>query len=63
LWTQGAYDAVAIGEFPDDETAAAASLANAMRGNVRTETMRAFTAEEMQRVLQKLPQLPQSGEG
>ena len=54
-WTQGAYDVVVVAEFPDDETASAVMLAVGMTGNVRTETMRAYTREEMQRILQKLP--------
>ena len=54
-WTQGAYDAVVVLELPDDETASAAALALGMQGNVRTETMRAYGREEMQRILQKLP--------
>ncbi len=54
-WTQGAYDAVIVAEFPDDETASAVSLATAMQGNVRTETLRAYGTEEMQRILQQLP--------
>ncbi len=54
-WTQGAYDIVAVFESPDDETASAFVLSNVMVGNVRSETMRAYTAEEMQRILQKLP--------
>ena len=54
LWTQGRYDAVGIGEAPDDETMAAVMLRVAGQGNVRTETLRAFTADEMGRVLQKL---------
>ena len=54
-WTQGRYDIVAIVEWPDDETASAALLGLGMQGNVRTETLRAFTAEEMQRILGKLP--------
>jgi uncharacterized protein with GYD domain len=54
-WTQGAYDAVVVAELPDDETASAGAIALGMAGNVRTETMRAYTAEEMQRILQKLP--------
>src|SRR5215468_10117618 len=54
-WTQGAYDIVAVFEFPDDETASAAALAVGMAGNARTQTMRAYTAEEMQRIIQKLP--------
>lgn len=54
-WTQGAYDMVIVVEAPDDETASALAISMAMAGNVRTETMRAYTAEEMQRILQKLP--------
>jgi len=44
--TMGQYDAVAISEAPGDETIAKLALAAGARGNVRTETMRAFTAEE-----------------
>jgi uncharacterized protein with GYD domain len=54
-WTQGAYDAVIVTEWPDDETASVFSLSYAAAGNIRTETMRAFTTEEMQRILQRLP--------
>lgn len=54
-WTQGAYDLVAIAEYPDDETASAVNLTVAMGGSVRSETMRAFNAQEMQRVLDKIP--------
>ena len=54
-WTQGAYDLVAVLDLPDDETTSAFALSLAMAGNIRTETMRAYTAEEMQRILQKLP--------
>jgi uncharacterized protein with GYD domain len=54
-WTQGRYDLISIAEFPDEETASASAIALGMAGNVHTETLRAFTAEEMQRILQKLP--------
>jgi uncharacterized protein with GYD domain len=54
-WTQGPYDIVAIMEFPDDETASAAAIAIGMAGNIRTKTMRAYTRDEMQRIVQKLP--------
>jgi uncharacterized protein with GYD domain len=54
-WTQGAYDAVIVAELPDDETMSALAIALGMEGNVRTETMRAYGREEMQRILQKLP--------
>jgi uncharacterized protein with GYD domain len=51
LWTQGRYDLVGIMEAPDEETAAAVSLRIAMRGAVRTETLRAFDTDEMGRIL------------
>ena len=54
LWTQGAYDIVTISEFPDDETATAFLLGVGAQGNIRTETLRAFTADEMRRILQKV---------
>ncbi len=53
-WTQGRYDLVAVVEAPDDAALAAAMLRLAGAGNVRSETLRAFSAEEMQAVLQRL---------
>jgi uncharacterized protein with GYD domain len=47
LYTVGEYDIVIVTEFPDDETATAGLLRVASLGNVRTNTMRAFTADEM----------------
>jgi uncharacterized protein with GYD domain len=54
LWTQGRYDLVGIIEAPDEETAAAIGLRAGMAGAVRTETLRAYDAEEMGRILAKL---------
>ena len=54
LWTQGRYDLVGVMEVPDDETVAAIGLRIGAQGAVRTETLRAFDAEEMGRVLGKL---------
>ena len=54
LWTQGRYDLVGIMEAPDEETAAAVGLRVGTQGAVRTETLRAFDAEEMGRILGKL---------
>ncbi len=54
-WTLGQYDLVAISEAPDDETGTRFLLAVGMQGNVRTETMRAFSEEEMERIVQGLP--------
>jgi uncharacterized protein with GYD domain len=51
----GRYDAVVVAEAPDDETAAKISLAIGSRGNVRTETSRAFTEEEYRRIVAGLP--------
>ena len=54
-WTVGPYDIVAILEAPDDETATAALLALGGQGNVRTTTLRAFSASEMRGVIEKAP--------
>jgi len=50
----GQYDAVVISEAPDDATAAKVSLSLATRGNVRTETLRAFTEEEFRKIVAEL---------
>ena len=52
--TMGQYDAVAISEAPDDQTIAKLALAAGARGNVRTETMRAFTDEEARSIAGEL---------
>ena len=54
LWTQGTYDIVAIADFPDEESASAFVLTLAKMGNLRGETLRAFSAEEMRRILDKV---------
>ena len=54
-WTLGQYDAVAIADAPDAEAVIAWALGLGSLGNVRTQTMRAFSAEEMNRVLAKIP--------
>jgi uncharacterized protein with GYD domain len=48
--TMGQYDAVVISEAPDDQTIAKLALAAGAQGNVRTETMRAFTTEEAKKI-------------
>jgi len=47
LWTMGQYDLVAIATFPDDETASKAAVKVGGLGNVRAQTLRAFTADEV----------------
>ena len=49
-WTLGQHDLVIVLEAPNDETAMKAVLAVDKLGNVRTTTMRAFTADEMEAV-------------
>ena len=51
----GQYDMVAVWEAPDEETAARAALAIGAQGNVRSETMRAFTEDEYRRIIAALP--------
>ena len=53
-WTQGRHDLVGVMEAPDEETAAAVGLRVGMQGAVRTESLRAYDAEEMGRILAKL---------
>jgi uncharacterized protein with GYD domain len=53
LWTVGPYDIVTVVEAPDDETLAAILLAIGSGGNVRTTTLRAFSAEEMAGIIEK----------
>jgi uncharacterized protein with GYD domain len=53
--TMGQYDAVVVSEAPDDETIARLSLGAGGRGNVRTETLRAFTEDEAKQLAAGLP--------
>lgn len=53
-WTLGSRDVVAICEAPDDETATALSLSVASHGYVRSETLRAFSFDEMKSILDRL---------
>lgn len=53
-WTLGTSDIVTICEAPDAETATALSLSVSARGNIRTQTMRAFSASEMGKILAKM---------
>ena len=53
-WTMGAYDIVAIVEAPDDESASAFVLALGSQGNLRGMTLRAFSADEMKGIVEKV---------
>ncbi len=53
-WTMGAFDAVFTAESPDDETMTAFAMSMGSLGNIRTQTLRAFSAEEMNGILKKV---------
>src|SRR3989442_10209105 len=54
FWTLGAFDLVLITEAPDDETITALALKLASLGNVKTQTLRAYRAKEMDAILGKI---------
>ncbi len=51
----GQYDFAIITEAPNDEAVARLLLAIGAQGNVRTETMRAFTEDEYRKIVAALP--------
>ncbi len=53
--TMGQYDLVAISEAPNDESIAAALLAQGMQGNVQSTTLKAFTQDQFAEIVKKLP--------
>lgn len=53
LYTVGEYDLVAISEYPDDETATAVLLQIGSLGGIRSNTMRAFTVDQMRTIISK----------
>jgi uncharacterized protein with GYD domain len=52
--TMGKYDAVSIFDLPSDEAAAAIALSTGSRGNVRTETMKAFPEDQFRNIIAKV---------
>ncbi len=51
----GRYDAIVVTEAPDDETMAKVGLTIGLRGNVRSETLRAFSEDEYRKLIAALP--------
>lgn len=54
FWTIGRYDTVSLIEAPDDETVTALALSAGKLGNVRTETLRAFSQAEINQILKRV---------
>jgi uncharacterized protein with GYD domain len=55
-WTQGGHDMVSVTNAPDEQAMVAYTLAIARLGNLRTTTLRAWTADEMRPIVGRLPQ-------
>jgi len=53
-WTLGAYDIIVTAEAKDETAVTALGLALAKAGNVRTQTLRAFSPSEMTAILGKV---------
>jgi uncharacterized protein with GYD domain len=51
----GEYDYVAVAEAPSDEVAMTFLMGLGAAGNIRTTTMKGFTAEQMAEMIKKLP--------
>ena len=55
LWTMGRYDLVLVVDAPDDKTMSRVALRLGMLGNAKTETLKAFSAQDMDEILKGLP--------
>jgi uncharacterized protein with GYD domain len=54
FWTQGRHDIVTVIEAPDEFSATALNLSLSALGNIRTETLRAFSAADMMKIIAKM---------
>jgi uncharacterized protein with GYD domain len=53
-WTLGPYDVVTVVDAPDDQSLAALLFSIGSLGNVRTQSLKAFEADEVERILGKI---------
>jgi uncharacterized protein with GYD domain len=53
-WTQGNYDVVATIEAPDEERGLAILFTLGSLGNMRSQTLRAYTAQEMDNIIKRM---------
>lgn len=54
FWSQSCYDLIIVLEAPDDETVATLFFKVGSLGNIRANTMRAFSTDEMVRMVQAI---------
>jgi uncharacterized protein with GYD domain len=53
-WAQGQYDVVTILEAPDDLAVTSLALSVGALGNIRTQTLRLFSADDMKAIIAKM---------
>jgi Uncharacterized conserved protein len=53
-WTLGRYDVITVIDAPDEAAVTALGLSLGKAGNIRTETLRAFSQAEMGAILSKV---------
>ena len=53
-WTLGSFDTVTIVDAPDEASITAVGLALGKAGNLRTQTLRAFSRAEIETILKKV---------
>ena len=53
-WAQGQYDVVTLLEAPDDLAVTSLALSIGALGNVRTQTLRLFSAGDMKAIIAKM---------
>lgn len=54
FWTLGQYDVVTVLEAPDEQAVTCFGLALGSLGNVKSQTLRAFTRDEVSAILKKI---------
>ena len=54
FWTQGRYDIVIVIDAPDELSATALNLSLSALGNIRTESLRAFSSTDMLKIVAKM---------
>ncbi len=53
-FVMGQYDFVIIADAPNDEVVAKVAIATGAQGNLRTETLKAFTEDEYRKIIASL---------
>ena len=54
FWTVGKYDAICVLEAEDEASLVAFNVGTAQQGNVRSQSLRALTAAEFDKILAKV---------